>query len=309
MKRYYSHGKLLLTGEYLVLDGALSLGIPTRPGQDLKIQETTENNLIWKSYDLDGNCWLAVEFELPRLRIISADYVSEKERTHETLAETLAEVLLEIKRLNPDVFSGKTGLSMSTKLEFPRHWGLGTSSSLINNLANWSGVDAYELLGNTFGGSGYDLACAQHDVPVLFRKEQGRNTIKEIDFNPSFKNQLFFVYLNKKQNSRDGISHYKNIQRDLSLEIQEVSDLTSEILSCANLGTFESLLDTHEQLISSVIGLNPVQSVLFPDYFGKIKSLGAWGGDFILATGNADTPNYFNQKGFSTVISYKDMVL
>jgi hypothetical protein len=41
---------------------------------------------------------------------------------------------------------------------------------------------------------------------------------------------------------------------------------------------------------------------------GAIKSLGAWGGDFILASGNQKTPNYFHEKGFKTVISYSEMI-
>ena len=31
----------------------------------------------------------------------------------------------------------------------------------------------------------------------------------------------------------------------------------------------------------------------FSDYFGQVKSLGAWGGDFVLVTGNEDTPSIF----------------
>ena len=48
---------------------------------------------------------------------------------------------------------------------------------------------------------------------------------------------------------------------------------------------------------------------LFPDYFGTLKSLGAWGGDFILATGNKDTSQYFIDKGYATILKYSDMVL
>jgi hypothetical protein len=48
---------------------------------------------------------------------------------------------------------------------------------------------------------------------------------------------------------------------------------------------------------------------LFPDYSRAIKSLGAWGGDFVLATGNFNEMDYFKQKGFHTIISYHKMVL
>ena len=65
----------------------------------------------------------------------------------------------------------------------------------------------------------------------------------------------------------------------------------------------------HEQIVSNTIQLKPIQKLLFSDYFGQTKSLGAWGGDFILATGNEDSLKYFNQKGFQTVIKYQDLIL
>ena len=36
--------------------------------------------------------------------------------------------------------------------------------------------------------------------------------------------------------------------------------------------------------------------------------LGAWGGDFIIASGGLDSPRYFNQKGFKTVITFEEMI-
>ena len=57
MKRLYSHGKLLLTGEYVVLDGAQSLAIPTSYGQSLTVKPIDESKLIWKSLDENNNLW------------------------------------------------------------------------------------------------------------------------------------------------------------------------------------------------------------------------------------------------------------
>ena len=41
-KVFYSHGKLLLTGEYVVLDGAKALAIPTNKGQYLTVKPIDE---------------------------------------------------------------------------------------------------------------------------------------------------------------------------------------------------------------------------------------------------------------------------
>jgi hypothetical protein len=72
---------------------------------------------------------------------------------------------------------------------------------------------------------------------------------------------------------------------------------------------FNKLIIEHEQIISSIIKLKPVKDKLFPDYFGEIKSLGAWGGDFVLATGNSSTPAYFKNKVFETILTYSEMIL
>ncbi len=194
-------------------------------------------------------------------------------------------------------------------MTFPRNWGLGSSSTLINNIAKWAQIDAFTLQFNTFGGSGYDIACAQSDNPILYQLSNQKPLFKSVDFNPSFKEHLYFVHLNKKQNSREGIAVYKNFKGNVNTVVDKISNLTHKIYNCTLLSSFEELLAEHEMIISKIIHQKPIQSQLFLDYFGQTKSLGAWGGDFILATGNGDTPNYFKQKGFETVIPYSDMIL
>ncbi len=117
------------------------------------------------------------------------------------------------------------------------------------------------------------------------------------------------MYLNKKQNSREGIKRFKKLKGNLNSEINQISQLSDSFLACNNLKDFEKLLLKHEQIVSKTVQLKTIQEQLFSDYFGQTKSLGAWGGDFILASGNTDTPNYFKQKGFETVIPYIKMIL
>jgi len=308
-ERSRSHGKLLLTGEYFVLDGAKSFAVPTKYGQDLSIESINESKLIWQSFSENGECWLEAIFNLPKLRLGNATYEANEDGGKDVLAENLKKILLETRKLNPAFLNSEKGFLVKTKLNFPRNWGLGTSSTLINNIANWAKVNPYELLENTFGGSGYDIACAQHNSPILFTKHNTEIVVEEVNFNPTFMDQLYFVHLNKKQNSREGIEHYKKMKGNLTSELKQISDLTNAFLTCENLTDFEKLMKEHELIVSKTIQLKPIQEQLFSDYFGQTKSLGAWGGDFILATGNEDTQNYFNQKGFSTVIPYQKMVL
>ncbi len=309
MNSFYSNGKLLLTGEYLVLEGALSLAIPTKFGQDLVIEGINQPQLLWESYTYDGVCWFQAIFDLPKLRLVNATFQSDKEGSSEFVAETLQNILQEAKNLNPNLLSSKNGCKIKTRLSFPRDWGLGSSSTLINNIANWAQVNPYQLLWNSFSGSGYDIACARHNSPILYRLENNQSVVKEVAFRPTFSDQLYFVHLNQKQNSREGITRFKEKRENLGQSVREVSELTSEMLKTNNLQDFERLIQEHENRIAAILELPKVKESLFPDYFGTIKSLGAWGGDFVLATGNEDTISYFKSKGYQTIIPFLEMVL
>ena len=307
--RHYSNGKLLLTGEYVVLDGATSLAVPTKFGQDLIIEPIKEPQLIWGSFTHTGECWFEASFDLPKLRLTSATFNSDKEGSAEFIAETLRDILQEAKRLNQEFLNTEHGFIVKTNLTFPQNWGLGSSSTLINNIATWANVNPFTLLWNAFSGSGYDIACAKHNTPILYKLKEKQPLIEEVNFKPSFSEELFFIHLNQKQNSREGIAHYKKHRVEAKTLIPEIDNLTQEFLKAKTSKDLDKIIIEHEQIISSITKQITVKERLFSDYFGEVKSLGAWGGDFVLATGNEDTISYFKQKGFDTVLSYKEMIL
>jgi mevalonate kinase len=309
LNTFYSNGKLLLTGEYLVLEGATALAVPTKFGQDLSVEKIKEPQLIWGSFTNTGDCWFEAIFELPKLRLVNATFNSDSDGSADFIAETLQDILLETRKLNPEFLKSEQGFLVKTNLTFPRDWGLGTSSTLINNIAQWAKVDAFQLLWNSFSGSGYDIANAKHNTPILYQVNNQQPIVKKVDFTPSFCDQLFFVHLNKKQDSKAGIARFKEKREKINNEIQLVSEISKQLIQEQKLLEFEKLIQEHEKIISSIIELPTVKERLFPDYFGTLKSLGAWGGDFILATGNKDTSQYFIDKGYTTILSYSDMVL
>ncbi len=300
-EKFYSNGKLLITGEYGVLDGALSLAIPSKYGQSLNITSNSSNKLTWTSIDNKNEIWFEGIFDLNTLK--------EKTATDKNTATTLSKMLHEARKLNTGFFTKSTGFNVITKLDFPRDWGLGSSSTLLNNIAEWANINPYTLLWNSFSGSGYDIACAKHNKPITYLVKDNTPTIKEINFNPSFKNDIFFIHLNKKQNSREGIANYRKADFNKNDFISKLTTLTQEFIICNDLEKFKELISLHEILVSSVIKQLPVKELLFPDYNGAIKSLGAWGGDFIMAVGNENTPKYFKTKGYTTILSYKEMLL
>src|SRR5690554_6203651 len=158
---FYSNGKLLLTGEYTVLDGAQALALPTAFGQSLEVEVNDSGVIRWMSFDADKSNWLDV--------VLPLDVVKNQTFTSEnTIEQKLAEILYEANHLNPVFLDKAKGFEVKTYLTFPRLWGLGTSSTLINNIAQWAQVNPYELLKTTFSGSGYDIACASNITPILF---------------------------------------------------------------------------------------------------------------------------------------------
>jgi len=303
-KKFYSNGKLLLTGEYLILDGAKGLAVPTMFGQHLKVTEISEAKLVWKSLDEKNNVWFESSVEL--------EFLQSKNNTSNssnTILNTLLKILQEAKKMNPVFLSDSNGYAVETTLTFPRNWGLGSSSTLINNIAQWAKVDAYQLLWNSMSGSGYDIACAQHNNPITYHLEHHAPVVASINFDPPFKNNLYFIYRNQKQDSRAGIANYR--KRDFNLETAKtkISTLTSQIITCKTLKEFEQLLDVHETIVSDIIQIPTLKEALFPDYNGGVKSLGAWGGDFMLVTGSPEDMYYFKEKGYPTIVPYTHMVL
>lgn len=304
MKKFYSHGKLLITGEYAVLDGAKALAVPTSLGQEMQVEKTNEPGILWKSLDESGKVWFEGSFFLKNKNF------NLKDENNETTAVRLLEILNAAIDLNTKFFSEEKGFRITTKLEFNRNWGLGSSSTLINNLASWLNIDPYQLLKKTFGGSGYDIAAARQDSAFTYQLTQGQPSVLKSHFEPEFKESLFFVYLNQKQNSREAIAHYRNQPKEeLDILVNKVSNLTEQFLKCEGLGEFRMLMDLHETLISKAINLPKIKTRLFPDFDGSIKSLGAWGGDFILATGDEEAQQYFRKKGYHSIFPYHEIIL
>lgn len=299
---FYSNGKLLLTAEYVVLDGAKALALPTKFGQNLSVENGYNKEIIWKSYDENGDIW----FEDTLLFESIIHFVtSEKQSERNTLLAILHEGFL----LNPAFLLQSDGYFVNTNLTFPRLWGLGTSSTLINNIAQWLELDAFQLLQASFGGSGYDIACAQNATPILYELNQGNPIVEKVKFSPKCKEHLFFVYLNKKQNSAAAIIAYHKKQKQILSIIPIINRITLSLLEQNDMETLQSQLELHESTLAQLLNQKTVKEALFSDFKGAIKSLGAWGGDFVLVVSKENPKVYFEKKGYKTIIPYSEMIL
>ncbi len=349
---HYAHGKLLLSGEYFVLDGAIALAVPAKFGQYFRVyssvsssrdtdgdevsssrdtnddrkeskseshtaqnsshserseesqtKPTPQNGILrWKSFNSNNEIWFEGEFSI-------ANELSIVNTSDNETAENLLKILnaaLHISGLTID-----DGLEIHTSLEFPNNWGLGSSSTLIASISDWFEIDAYELLDQSFGGSGYDLACAVSDSPIFFERKPNEIEVTSVELNYPFKDHICFVHLGKKQNSREGIKHYRKLPlKDKQQTINKLSDISEALSTASNVEDFINLIEEHENILSRNLQLPKVKDLFFSDFNGDIKSLGAWGGDFVMVVGKdkEGLKAYFEEKGYSTVISYEEMV-
>ncbi|MDR2205545.1 MAG: hypothetical protein LBE36_05255 [Flavobacteriaceae bacterium] len=298
--KFFSPGKLLLTAEYVVLDGALALAVPSKLGQEFFFDEfqNAESIVVWEAFHQE-KLWLSAKIDYQHWKII--------ETNHREAAEFVLKILQKVSQLSGSKFRSENSYFIKTNLQFPENFGLGSSSTLMNNLANWANIDAFLLNEEIFGGSGYDVAVAKEKSVVLYQLKNGERNIQKINFKPAFKNELIFIHLNQKQNSRAGIRLYQSKPKSESL-IREISMITREVLNCNDLENFSELMELHEKKLSEFLGLKTAKETLFSDCPVFIKSLGAWGGDFVMSRKFPDYQNWFSKKGFSAVFGWEDLM-
>lgn len=293
----------MITGEYLVLDGARAFALPTKFGQNLTIEESEGQLIRWKSLDSDGSVWF--EDTIPFASVVRKERFDDAKNIKNTLIEILHEAFL----MNSEFITNVKGYTITTELTFPKFWGLGTSSTLINNIAQWLQIDAFDLLRNSFGGSGYDIACAQNGMPITYQIVNEKPIVVPVNFKPDFTDRIFFVYLNKKQSSKASIAAYYGKEGNIDKRIPVINAITDSVIASKTAKEFALALQKHEIEMSNILEVSTVKEALFPDFDGVIKSLGAWGGDFVMTVSKENPTAYFNAKGFEVVIPYGEMIL
>jgi mevalonate kinase len=237
----------MLFGEYLVLNGSDCLAFPLKFGQTLSVTKSDE--LIWESYSKHG-MWFSVSM---------SDDFTILNTNNEEVAEILRQLFIVIRAEKPQLDFNQ---QFKATANFELNWGLGSSSTLISLLSQWSGVEAKKLLEVSFGGSGYDVACATAKAPILYANGKVK---KEVPLQESITDKLLFIYLGNKQNSREEIKRFKkkNITQD---QVDTMNAIISNALQSDKIDMFEQQLDLSEELISSIIDTIQLKQRLFADY-------------------------------------------
>ena len=303
MKSFVANTKLMISGEYLVLEGALALALPLKHKQELSVLEQSGTPSIeWKSF-INNDLWFELNVSLPNFEILTT--------TDFKMAQTLVSLLKSAGQLNPHFLKVQHNYMVTSVMDFKPEWGIGSSSTLVSNLASWAECDPFELNKSIFGGSGYDIACARASTPIMYHLNNSVPIYREAHFYPEFHKNLYFIYLNIKQSSKDSIQK-TDLSRVTKATIERISAISSAMELSDSLQIFQNLLEEHENIISETLQVKKVKDLFFNDFNGSIKSLGAWGGDFILAASSETesvVKNYFEQKGFKTFFRFSEFIL
>ena len=292
---YNASGKLLLFGEYLVLRGSRCLAMPLSFGQTLTLNSIAERGIIWRCFERD-ELW----FE-----IIFSESLDILQTSDMTMASRIQNLLRLVIRYNPDILL--TNWYFKFDVNFDRQFGLGTSSTLISLLSQWSGVDAYLLSMRSFGGSAYDVAAATASQPFLYSLD--KRLIDTVALPEQITDNLLFVYMGNKQDSATAVAAFNEIPTDY-FQLEKMDNIVRHAAQCQTIGNWEKMMLESEQMLSEILGQETVQQKYFKDYPYQVKSLGAWGGDFIMATCRnlTEAKAYFTKKRYKTVFSYNELI-
>lgn len=301
----YYNAKLLLTSEYLVLSGAKALAVPLKFGQRLSVEENDLGFISWQSIAHDGLAWYNGKYDLKDFSILESD--------NPDIAIHPQRLMRAARKLNPSFCASAQGFQVISTLNYPLLWGLGSSSTLIAAVAAWAGVDPFKLHFEVSKGSGYDIACAVSNGPIVYTLREHKPDFKRVTFSPAFADKIFFVYQGSKQDSAEGIRKYRSRNSNPDKEIIDSANLLTErMLHASSLFDFEKVISEHEMLISNLLETPSLRETVFSDLPGEVKSLGAWGGDFCMLTWRDDPgllPAYLKSKDLQIWFNFNDIVL
>ena len=132
---FFGRGKILLFGEYFILDGACGLVLPTKMGQSMGVRYSSsfDPKLTWCSYDVNGQLWFKANFEFWHFDCLESQGTVEQ-------VEYLQKILRAARSQNRHFLREAGDILVETHLGFPFEWGLGSSSTLIHNVAQFAYV-------------------------------------------------------------------------------------------------------------------------------------------------------------------------
>lgn len=292
-----ANGKFLITGEYIVLRGAEALAVPLGFGQSALLVPNDGEAVYWEGFAPDGK-WFETAFDGESLSVLMGADADKSER--------LVKIIAEIRKQSPNFL--KSGWWVRTDLDFNPAFGMGSSSTLLSLLCDAAGADAFPVLKNTFGGSGYDLACAFAEKPIIYTLVDNKPSSKEVELPSHITEHILFVYSGNKMVSSGEVKKFSSLNIEDSV-IDSFTQLTRETIATKDIQVFSDILVEHEHKMGELLGQDVLKK-RFSDFNGVVKSMGAWGGDFFMAVAEdvQYAKEYFTAKGFSPIYTYDEII-
>lgn len=306
IEEFSAHGKLLIFGEYVVLDACQALSWPTRFGQTLKVVSSSSETfgVEWISVDWTGKRWFKAYMDEYFVSAATSDLI---------ISDRLEALMKGIRQLKPELDDDKNLESLEVQSNYPLEWGLGSSATLVSLLAQWAGVDPMELFFLTQKGSGYDVATASSEGPILYTLQSEKNyKVEPIQLSVQDYPGLCFLFLGNKQSSAEGINHYQKTVSNRKELAQEMNTMLQAFYANPTRALLMETMRKSEELLSKHLNLKKVKDKYFPDFPGEIKSLGAWGGDFVMVLPDDpqfDSVQYFVSKGYVPPYQAEEILL
>ena len=298
-----ANGKLLLSGEYLVLNGAKALAFPICFGQEMTVTEGIHKSILNWSSSNNNQEWFNATIDLVNLDIT---------KTSDTaISLALKRILIAARSLNKEFLSTQSGFNININANYPLEWGFGSSSTLISLIASWANVNEHSLYKMVSNGSGYDVACATQHSPIFYQLLNDKPIITKAEIGDGIKNHCLFAYLGNKQDSNEEVERYKNYETPSSRIIERISELSVAICNASNAVELIEYINEHEQILSSLLNKTILaQQERFHGFNGAVKSLGAWGGDFAMFVADKQLKDLrvdLMQMGISIMFSYDEL--
>ena len=301
-------GKILLSGEYVVLDGATALGLASRMGQSMAVFRGSQPGCLrWIALDHLHNPWLQANYRIVDGQWSVGEVSAAASESADMLQNWLQAAWTLMARPGDGSASGygeaswndilhQEGLTVQTQLDFARSWGLGSSSTALALLAQWLGVDARRLYALTTNGSGYDLEVALQNSSILYRLPEGRpitNSLSADPFEPIVQpipyrlpqgGRLWLVDPGGKQISAKEVVRYRKLDKNQRMAcVEEISSLSVALATCQDVTMMMDCFEQHDGVLEKLLGQPCLQRSAGNGFPGRLKSLGAWGGDLFLA--------------------------
>jgi mevalonate kinase len=303
MRVFQARAKLLISAEYMVLHGSLALALPLKKGQTLvKIKSSNPALFTWNAFHM-GTSWFSALFNLTTLEVVKS--------SNQEKALHLQKLLRACLSLEPQFRKELRHWDVETHLDFAPEWGFGSSSTLTALMGQWAGISPLDLHFSISKGSGYDVACATANQAILYSLRNNEPRYQVVPFQPAFADNLYFVWLGKKQPTSTHLAEMAGQLAPEPEEIRQITALTQAMLESSELSEFRKLMEEHEEKIAELTGIKRVAETTFPGLQGSVKSLGAWGGDFVLIATEQEEEalfQYLDGLGLHTRFTYKDLV-